>query len=450
MTPFHARLAASPTAKRLAHGSLWSLVGSASARILVLLAMILTTRILGQVSFGEFGLIQATVGVFGIMAGLGLGSAATRFVAQYSKVDPARAGRVIALVNASSVATVVMSSLFLVTLSGVLAKYVFETAHLQSAIILGALLLAANTFRGVQNGIFAGLESFDAIAKLNILDGVLSLPAIVVFASLFGLKGALLGFATSTAFVWIVGRFMQAEYLRIRGIEVDYRSAWTERRILLDYSVPTFLANSVATPVLWIAMTILVRSAEDGFAHLGTYSAAYQWQGPLVFLPMILMSVSIPVLVQEWESGQIHRFRKIFFGVAGIALATTFAGALLISLVSPYLMSLYGPGFSEGWMLLVVLAMAAPFHAVAKISSAALLGMNKAWWQLFANLVWGIILISCTILMKESLGILGLAIAFFIAYLILASLTFVLVLVRSRTPGTVRTGTLLQGAANTH
>ena len=60
---------------------------------------------------------------------------------------------------------------------------------------------------------------------------------------------------------------MQAEYLRIRGIEVDYRSAWTERRILLDYSVPTFLASSVATPVLWIAMTILVRSAEDGFAH---------------------------------------------------------------------------------------------------------------------------------------------------------------------------------------
>lgn len=30
----------------------------------------------------------------------------------------------------------------------------------------------------------------------------------------------------------------------------------------------------------------------------------------MIFIPVILMSVSIPVLVQEWESGRIERFRK--------------------------------------------------------------------------------------------------------------------------------------------
>jgi O-antigen/teichoic acid export membrane protein len=62
---------------------------------LVLLAMIGVARVLGKVSFGEFGLIQATLGMAGMMAGLGLGATGTRFVAQYAATDPDRAGRMI-------------------------------------------------------------------------------------------------------------------------------------------------------------------------------------------------------------------------------------------------------------------------------------------------------------------------------------------------------------------
>ena len=89
--PLFQRLFGSSIAKRLARGSLWSLAGSATSRLLVLLAMVLVARVLGKASFGEFGLIQATLGV----AGLGLGGTATRFVAQYARIDPDRAGRVI-------------------------------------------------------------------------------------------------------------------------------------------------------------------------------------------------------------------------------------------------------------------------------------------------------------------------------------------------------------------
>src|SRR6266480_7941187 len=72
------RIASSSIARRLARGSLWSVFGSASARILSLVAMIFVARVLGQVSFGEFGLIQSTLGMAGLMAGLGLGETATR------------------------------------------------------------------------------------------------------------------------------------------------------------------------------------------------------------------------------------------------------------------------------------------------------------------------------------------------------------------------------------
>ena len=72
------RLASSSIARRLARGSLWSLFGSASARILVLVAMILVILVARQVSFGELGLIQTTFGMAGLMTGIGLGETATR------------------------------------------------------------------------------------------------------------------------------------------------------------------------------------------------------------------------------------------------------------------------------------------------------------------------------------------------------------------------------------
>jgi len=61
----YGRFTTSSIAKRLARGSFWSLSGSASARILVLAARVLVARVLEQVSFGELGLIQSTLGMAG-------------------------------------------------------------------------------------------------------------------------------------------------------------------------------------------------------------------------------------------------------------------------------------------------------------------------------------------------------------------------------------------------
>ena len=189
------RLTTSSIAKRLARGSLWSLFGSATARILVLVAMIVVARVLGQVSFGELGLIQSTLGMAGLMAGVGLGETATRFVAKYATSDPLRAGRVIALVTSVSVGTVLLATVLLISVSGVIAGAMLHAPQLQCAFVWGSVLMAATAFRGIQSGVFAGLEKFYALAKLNILDGVVSLMAMVFLARLMDVEGAVLGLA---------------------------------------------------------------------------------------------------------------------------------------------------------------------------------------------------------------------------------------------------------------
>jgi len=69
-----------------------------------------------------------------------------------------------------------------------------------------------------------------------------------------------------------------------------------------------------------------------------------------------------------------------------------------------------GRGSREGWMALISLLTAAPFHAVATIAAGALLGMNWAWWVLCVIFCWGAILIAVTAWLVQTRAVVGLAI----------------------------------------
>jgi O-antigen/teichoic acid export membrane protein len=60
---------------------------------------------LGKTGYGELGMIQTTVGMFGVFAGFGLGVTATKHVAEFRRSDPARAGRIIGLSSVFAVGT---------------------------------------------------------------------------------------------------------------------------------------------------------------------------------------------------------------------------------------------------------------------------------------------------------------------------------------------------------
>lgn len=411
------RYCKSNIAQRLARGSLWSLIGSAVSRILVLIAMILVARILGKELYGEFGLIQTTLGMVGLFAGMGLGGTATRFVAHHATTDPDRAGRIIALIMSASVATVVFSSSLLIIVSGPIAVNLLDAPQLRSSLILGSVLMAATAFRGIQSGALAGLEKFDLIAKLNVLDGVVSLIAMVILSKILGVKGAILGLATGASLVWVIGRFLLYDELKKRHITVRYQGCWSDRNILTGYSLPSLISSLVATPILWFSMTLLSRT-EDGFSELGLYNAAYQWHGPMVFIPMIFMSVSIPVLVQEWEKGNRERFRKVIMSVCGFTLAVTIPPSMIVAMCSSWIMNLYGQGFREGYLVLIFLVAAAPVHGISKIIGSALLSMNRAWWMVLGNSIWGGGFLVFAFYYIPSEGALGLAKTFLIAHLI--------------------------------
>ena len=91
-------------------------------------------------------------------------------------------------------------------------------------------------------------------------------------------------------------------------------------------------------------------------------------------------------------------------------------------------MALYGPGFEDGWLLLVMLVLASAFLGIGTISSNALFGMNRPWTGLLVIIVWSIVFLGITASFLGRYGVYALAAAFFISHLVRAVLASIIVL----------------------
>ncbi|MDN2583380.1 oligosaccharide flippase family protein [Aquibium sp. ELW1220] len=414
-------------ARRIAHGSFWTVLGTGTGRVLNLVAMIFAARLLGTEGFGGFGLVQSTLGLFGMFAGAALGATATRFIAATHRTDPERTGRIIGLVTGSALVSAALFGVAMIALAPWLARAVLEDPDLTLAVALGAGLVGMGVLRGVQDATLAGFEAFRRIAVLRFVEGAAALALIPLLVAQFGPAGGIAALVLAGSIAFLPGMHFARRELQAHGVATRWRGALAERRLLQDFSAPSLLANSVATPVLWICMLMLSRTP-DGLAEVGIYNAAYLWHGTLVFVPMAITSVSLPILAHAWEKGNRAAFRRLFLRVLALGTLIALVPALAVAALSPLFMFAYGEGFESGYLVLVLLALSAPFHVATNIATAAIQSMNRAWFLPVTHVVWGAALLIISTLAISSHGVEGLALAFLTSYCLLAVLKILLIM----------------------
>src|SRR5438132_9737707 len=92
-------LGSSELAWAIGRGVSWMSLGAVGSRLLMLVSSIFVSRSLGVDGFGRYGMIQATLGTLGVLAGAGLGVTIMRYVAGSSAAERGEAGQIIALVH---------------------------------------------------------------------------------------------------------------------------------------------------------------------------------------------------------------------------------------------------------------------------------------------------------------------------------------------------------------
>ena len=407
---------------RMASGTFWTLVGSVIAQGAGVLGSIFSARILGKVGFGELGMIRSTVLMFGVLAGTGLGMAATKYVSEFRVKDPIKAGRMIGLfINTAFILGGIVTLICLI-LATPLAKLAMNAPNLAGALKVGCLLLLLNTLNGVQLGAVCGFEAFRTLSQVVVLDGIFSLVLIPAGAFFYGVTGAVGGSVMAALLGFIVKQWAMNKECKRASIRVLYRNISAELPALWKFVLPAVLVGLGLQPFEWLSRLMLVRQP-NGYAELGVFTAVFAWAQLIVFLPGQISSTIMPILSNSLADCQITQLRKVVVSSQLLVFAIAVITAVPLALLTPYILRAYGSDFLSGRFTLLTMIGAYVVCVAALITRSFFAASNRMWWQTIHTILWGILLvIGCKFLIH--LGGLGLAFSYLGAYIIFTALQF--------------------------
>jgi len=401
--------------RRFVVGAFWSVAGAMISRGFLLAASVVCAWFLGKEGFGALGMIQSTVGMFGILAGLGLGITATKYVSELRRLDPMRTGRILALSAAAAFVSGSVATVAVILLAPYLAQHVLAAPQLAGPLAIGAGLVFFGALTGAQTGALAGFEAFQTIARVNIYAGLASFPLIVLGVWRGGLRGAIWGSLAALAINWALNH--RALRLECEKADVAYEFADCSRElsVLHRFSLPAFLGSILVVSAIWACNATLVRQPQ-GYAELGLYAAADKWRVLIVFVPNYVFAMVVPVLSNLHGEGDGAAFQKVF--VANLLLNGSLAvmAAVLIAVFAGPIMQVYGNPFRGGRPVLLVLACSAIAEVFNAMLGQPLVAAHKMWWRFGFDVLFVALLVEFAWALVPKRGALGLAAAYGFAY----------------------------------
>ncbi len=409
----------SPSVKRIVHGSKWHLLGTAVYRVCTLIGAILVARKLGAEEFGEFGVVRSTLMTFLVFAGLGLGTTASRYLAQYNIEDKERAGKIFALSQVSALVVGFLISFALYLFAQELSEKMLNNPNIGVLLKVVAVAVFFSSLIMAQNGAIAGLEGFRSQSKVYFLLGPFSIASLFLLTLNFGVIGSVSALAVNTFLHFILNKFLLSKLLSKNELKAGYRSCFEEAKLLYRYSLPVALGSMLVTPVLWIANSMLV-SQDNGYSEFGYLEAANQIRMLILFIPTVGAQVVLPVLASMNVDVNASNQRKmLFFNVCAAAIA---AVGILIPVVifSEVILSLYGEEFAlEGRFVLMLMASSSVFTALNVVMGQALASRDFVWFGLCFNTLWACSLLGFTQwFLSMNMGAEGLAMANLLSYIL--------------------------------
>jgi O-antigen/teichoic acid export membrane protein len=404
-------------AERLARGSFWLLVGIVSARLLSLVSTILVARILGKEGLGELGIYQSTIDMLGVLAGFGLGTSLTRYIAQFRHKDPEKAGRIFTLISVIGVISSTVIAVVFFIVSPWLASSVLNRPAISDLFRVGGVLLIISTVLGVEMGSLAGFEAFDKTARISFWQGLAITSLTISGVWFFGVLGAVLAGIVSGIVGIILGTYYLTTECRENDIVWKFETnIWSEQHVLWKFAFPAMISSMLLWPVIWVTNRILVNQP-GGYGELGRFNAANQWGMLFLLLQGILAPAMLPILAEIHGNGDRSQFRSAMSlntkaaWIIALPIAT-----LLISFCHP-LAKIYGEEFKGIEIIITILAISGFLNLINSTIGVALVSSERIWLGTFMNFGWALVVIIASSVLIPKYGAIGMALAYLLAYL---------------------------------
>jgi O-antigen/teichoic acid export membrane protein len=401
---------------RFAKAAVWSFIGAALSRGLTLVSSVICARLLTKTGFGELGMIQSTVGMFSIVAGLGLGMTATKYVAEHRTDDPRKAGRLLALTSAVAVISGAVMSIALILLAPLLSEKSLVAPRLAGPLALAAGMLFFGAVNGAQTGALSGFEAFKTIARVNLSSGLLSFPLVVVGVWRWGLNGAVAGLVLSVAVNCLLNNLAIRKECAAADVPYVFHECWQEWPVLWRFSLPAFLSSSIQGPIMWLANTALVHQP-GGYGELGVVNAAQQIRMMLFLIPSMAFAPVLPILSNlggEQDDGDASGLVR---QVTLLGCLTLFPAAVLLTAIAPWALGVYGRDFATRPQILTWAMVTLMINGIGVAVAQVIFSSGRAWIGLLVNACWAAVFLPGAYLALGPMGGTGYMMCFALGHL---------------------------------
>jgi O-antigen/teichoic acid export membrane protein len=401
---------------RLVRGTAWTAIGTSSAQGLAFIAAVFAARIIGPVGYGEYGMILSTVGMFGVFAGPGLTTTAARFISERRTSHPEQLPALVRFLTRISFYSAAAAAAALALIAGWLCRESLNAPQLTTAVRWSAGLLFLLVVNGTQTGLLTGFERFRALSRINVLRGALTLPLMLVGVWFWKVEGLVAAALLANVGVWIGSEITLKRTYAEHGVRPAGRlPAGEAHDMLFRFALPSVLGGLFVIPVYWIVNRWLIQQP-GGFAELGMLNAANQWKTVILFLPTIIMQVTLPLLSSTSGGSDRPAFDRLLLAAQNSSILIVFPISALVMFGATWAMHLYGRDFAAGATTLVWSLSAVMIMSIGAAVGSALQARSRMWIGFFINVGWALITLLVSALLIRSWGAAGCACAVAVAY----------------------------------
>lgn len=408
------RIDNSPLARRFLAGAWWSVVGSVFTNVLTLATMMYIARTLGKQTYGQFIVIQSTLAMIAVFSGVAIGTTATRYVAQLKHSDRPRLGKILVLAERTVLVFGLAAALLLALASALIAEGPLHAPGIAVPLALAAASVFFSAMDNYQKSVLIGAEAMRAFAIGSMIGAVASVPILIVSAMQYGLNGVATALVAVALIQFLVSRRQMNRVLATLNIERPARGCGGEWRVLRDFTLPALFGGILVAPAHWVCQALLT-GLPGGYAELAVLGVAMQWFNVMIFLPSLAGRVVLPILTEHFVSGHRGQSAKVIKLAMISNIIAAAPVAIVIAIISPYIMNTYGADFRGGTSALALIGLVAVLYVSALPAGQILAAADRMWLAAGMNLGWAVIYLGSAYVLT-SYGATGIVAAMGIAY----------------------------------
>jgi O-antigen/teichoic acid export membrane protein len=293
-----------------------------------------------------------------------------------------------------------------------------KVPHLVYEFRLSCALILFNGLGATQLGALYGLERFRTAALVNLFRGLVGLPMLASGLWWGGMRGAIAAMTLTAFLTWVLAQGAVLKECSNQGIPISWQHARAELHTLWTFSLPAFIASALVGPTTWLGNTVLVNHV-NGYTELGAFNAANQWRNAALLLPTILGQTVMPILASLLGQRDRAGARRVVLYSTGTSLGAAVPLAVVFVLWRKVIMGLYGVGFPPYASVLVLLAITLLLQTLQMPIGQVIVASGRMWLGAATNLAWSLAFLAAAwLLIGRGMGALGLALSYFLSYLI--------------------------------